>query len=132
MLIEVGPHAALSGPLRQSLSDANFRLASGASFKYTYAPCLIRNTSALASVLSLVGKVFESGSPVRLDTEKTDSQPRVVPELPSYPWDHSNTYWRESRLSKKNRLRPFSPHDLLCPFEVASSPYEPCQHALAA
>ncbi|KIL88674.1 polyketide synthase [Fusarium avenaceum] len=125
MLIEVGPHAALSGPLRQSLSDANFKLASGASFKYTYAPCLIRNTSALKSVLSLVGKVFESGSPVRLDTENTDSQPRVVPELPSYPWDHSNTYWRESRLSKKNRLRRFPPHDLLGLFEVASSPYEP-------
>lgn len=125
MLIEVGPHAALSGPLRQSLSDANFKLPSGASFKYTYAPCLIRNTSALKSVLSLAGKVFESGSPVRLDTKKTDEQPRVVPELPSYPWDHSNTYWRESRLSKKNRMRPFPPHDLLGLFEVASSPYEP-------
>ncbi|KAM0290527.1 hypothetical protein ACHAO9_004885 [Fusarium lateritium] len=125
MLVEVGPHAALSGPLRQSLSDANFKLASGASFKYTYAPCLIRNTSALKSALALVGKVFESGSPVRLDTEKIGVQPRVVPELPSYPWDHSNTYWRESRLSKKNRMRPFPPHDLLGLFEVASSPYEP-------
>ncbi|KAM0229998.1 hypothetical protein ACHAPO_009550 [Fusarium lateritium] len=125
MLIEIGPHAALSGPLRQSLSDANFKLAPIGSFKYTYSPCLVRNTSALKSVLTLVGKVFDSGSPVRLNTGVTDVQPRVVPELPTYPWDHSNTYWRESRLSKKNRMRLFPPHDLLGLFEVASSPYEP-------
>nr|ALQ32923.1 putative polyketide synthase [Fusarium redolens] len=125
MLVEVGPHAALSGPLRQSLSDSNFKLASGASFKYSYSPCLVRNTSALESVLTLVGKAFGLGSSVRLGMGVTDVQPRVVPELPSYPWDHSNTYWRESRLSKKNRMRPFPPHDLLGLFEVASSPYEP-------
>ncbi|GKU05699.1 beta-ketoacyl synthase protein [Fusarium langsethiae] len=125
LLVEIGPHAALSGPLRQSLSDANFKLGSGASFKYTYAPCLVRNTSAVKSTLSLVGKLFESGSPVEFNTKTQDQNLRVVPELPSYPWDHSNTYWRESRLSKKNRLRAFPPHDLLGLFEVASSPYEP-------
>ncbi|KAF5020203.1 hypothetical protein F66182_7768 [Fusarium sp. NRRL 66182] len=125
MLIEVGPHAALSGPLRQSLSDSKFTLASGASFKYSYVPCLVRKTSALKSLLALTGKVFESGSSVRFDSETPDTQLRVVPELPSYPWDHSHTYWRESRLSKKNRLRPFPPHDLLGLFEIASSPYEP-------
>nr|ALQ32954.1 putative polyketide synthase [Fusarium sacchari] len=125
MLIEVGPHAALSGPLRQSFSETNFKLTSGTAFKYTYAPCLVRNTSALESVHALVGKIFESGSPVQFNNESGDIKPRVVSDLPSYPWDHSNTYWRESRLSKKNRLRPFPPHDLLGLFEVASSPYEP-------
>lgn len=129
MLIEVGPHAALSGPLRQSLSESNFRLASGASFKYNYIPCLVRSTSALDTILALVGKVFESGSPVRLDggkwTKNSSSQCQVVSNLPSYPWDHSNTYWRESRLSKASRLRPFPPHDLLGLFDVISSPYEP-------
>ncbi|KAF4443739.1 beta-ketoacyl synthase domain-containing protein [Fusarium austroafricanum] len=123
MLIEIGPHAALSGPLRQSLSESNFKLSSGASFKYTYAPCLVRNTSALKSVLALAGKMFESGCSVQFhDATSTN---RVVADLPSYPWDHSNTYWRESRLSKQNRLRRFPPHDLLGLFEVASSPYEP-------
>lgn len=125
MLLEVGPHAALSGPLRQCLSESNFKLASGTSFKYTYAPCLVRSTSALKSVSTLVGRAFDAGISVRMDMGGTDVQPRVVPELPSYPWDHSNTYWRESRLSKNNRMRPFPPHDLLGLFEVASSPYEP-------
>ncbi|RBR23821.1 uncharacterized protein FIESC28_03437 [Fusarium coffeatum] len=125
MLIEVGPHAALSGPLRQSLSESNFKLASGASFKYNYSPCLVRSTSALKSVSTLVGKAFDAGVSVRMDIGSNDVQPRVVPELPSYPWDHSNTYWRESRLSKNNRMRPFPPHDLLGLFDPASSPYEP-------
>lgn len=129
VLIEVGPHAALSGPLRQSLSESSFKLASGAAFKYDYVPCLVRKTSAVSSVLALAGKVFESGSPVQLDggesRKSSGSSCRVVGDLPSYPWDHSNTYWRESRLSKKNRLRPFAPHDLLGIFEVNSSPYEP-------
>lgn len=129
VLIEVGPHAALSGPLRQSLANSNFKLASGASFKYDYVPCLVRNVSAVDTVLALVGKVFESGGPAQLDGGRLSRdprpRPRVVGDLPSYPWDHSNTYWRESRLSKGNRLRPFPAHDLLGLFDVGSTPYEP-------
>lgn len=129
LLIEIGPHAALSGPLRQSLSDSNFKLASGASFKFNYASCLIRNTNAVRTILALVGKVFESGSPLRLDggasRKEAICQRQVVSNLPPYPWDHSHKYWRESRLSKGNRLRPFPPHDLLGLLEVNSSPYEP-------
>ncbi len=35
VLLEVGPHSALAGPLRQCLSDLK-------SFKYTYIPALVR------------------------------------------------------------------------------------------
>ena len=131
VMVEVGPHSALSGPLRQSLSD--FKLASGAVFKYNYVPCLIRKESAIAMVLALAGKVFEAGHPVELEAvrigeEEHKSHPsrrRVVENLPTYPWDHSSTYWHESRLSKKHRQRAFPPHDLLGLFDVQSSPYEP-------
>ncbi|KAF7549789.1 hypothetical protein G7046_g8236 [Stylonectria norvegica] len=128
LLIEVGPHAALSGPLRQSLSDSSFKLASSASFQYNYVPCLVRNKSAVDTLLALVAKVFESGSSIQPDAgerlKSASSRRRVVGDLPSYPWDHTK-YWRESRLSKGNRLRPFPPHDLLGLFEVGSSTYEP-------
>lgn len=131
VLIEVGPHSALSGPLRQSLT--NFKLASGASFKYTYIPCLVRNESAVRTILALAGKVYELGGQVELaavvsmseEKSSSGSRCRIVESLPSYPWDHTNTYWHESRLSKGNRLRSFPPHDLLGLFDVASSPYEP-------
>ncbi|KAK3680487.1 hypothetical protein B0T22DRAFT_435273, partial [Podospora appendiculata] len=131
VVIEIGPHAALSGPLRQSLS--NYKLASGATFKYNYVSALVRNESAVSTVLSLAGKLFEFGSSLQfeaiLDTNEGDSpsrsRPRVVDNLPTYPWDHSSTYWHESRLSKNHRLRPFPYHDLLGLFDVNSSPYEP-------
>ncbi|KAK5653765.1 hypothetical protein OQA88_7922 [Cercophora sp. LCS_1] len=121
VVIEVGPHAALAGPLRQSLS--NFRLSSGASFKYEYIPCLVRNESAVRTVLALAGKVFESGA--LLQFNGVSPRGKVISGLPKYPWDHSTTYWHESRLSKSYRQRHFPYHDLLGLFDVQSSPYEP-------
>ncbi|KAK8040974.1 Polyketide synthase [Apiospora phragmitis] len=52
------------------------------------------------------------------------SSRRVVGNLPIYSWDHSNTYWHESRLSKNYRFRPFPRHDLLGLFDVNSSPQD--------
>ncbi|MCJ1471630.1 hypothetical protein MMC13_000270 [Lambiella insularis] len=126
LLVEVGLHSALAGPLRQCLFG--FKDPNG-PFKYTYAPCLVRNESALSTVLALVGKTFEAGHPVRLDAvmrgyPSSNSHYQVVDNLPTYAWDHS-TYWHESRLSKGHRMRPFPNHDLLGLFEVHSSPNEP-------
>ncbi|KAK8066687.1 hypothetical protein PG997_013434 [Apiospora hydei] len=131
VVMEVGPHAALSGPLRQTLS--NLTLASGATFKYSYVPCLVRNQNAVDATLALAGQVFEFGGSVNLDAvtsmDKIESDitssRRVVGNLPTYAWDHSNTYWHESRLSKNYRFRPFPRHDLLGLFDVTSSPQEP-------
>jgi len=126
VLVEIGPHSALAGPLRQSLSD--FKV-SGGSFKYTYIPCLVRNESAVSTILALVGKAFEAGHPFQLDAvmhrdASSSYHYQVVNNLPTYAWDHS-TYWHESRLSKGHRLRPFPNHDLLGLFDVHSSPNEP-------
>lgn len=133
MVIEVGPHSALAGPLRQLFS--NLKLASGADFKYNYLSCLVRNESAVTTVLALAGKAFELGCSVRLEpvlslgqkdvSLSSRSRCRVVDSLPRYPWDHSTTYWHESRYSKQYRMRPFPPHDLLGLFDPLSSPYEP-------
>ncbi|KAI1498194.1 putative polyketide synthase [Biscogniauxia marginata] len=129
IVIEVGPHSALSGPLRQSLSDFKDP-TSGAPFKYTYLPCLVRNGNALHSILGLAGKTFEVGRQLRLDAvlgmNGEASRFKVLENLPPYPWDHSSRYWRESRLSKGHRLRPFPYHDLLGVLDVSSSiPQEP-------
>jgi len=128
VLVEVGPHSALAGPLRQSLSD--FKVPGG-TFKYTYVSCLVRKESAASTVLAAVGKVFEAGRPVELDAvmrgnaaSSSSVHYQVIDTLPTYAWDHS-TYWHESRLSKGHRLRPFPSHDLLGLFDVHSSPNEP-------
>ena len=37
----------------------------------------------------------------------------MLVDLPSYPFDHSKTYWRESRISKGYRFRKVVRHELL-------------------
>ncbi|KAK3315855.1 hypothetical protein B0H66DRAFT_498897 [Apodospora peruviana] len=113
VIAEIGPHSALAGPLRQTLSEV----------KYDYLSALVRNESAVRTVLAMVGKLFEFGGQVKLDD---GHRYKVVDTLPTYPWDHSaGSYWHESRLSKDYRLRKFPRHDLVGILDVASSPYEP-------
>ncbi|ROW09729.1 hypothetical protein VMCG_02438 [Cytospora schulzeri] len=125
LLIEVGPHSALAGPLRQTLSSI-----SGGSFEYTYTPSLVRNQSAVTTILSLLGKAFEIGVPVQLqavmnDMSTSERPYQVLHGLPTYPWDHTSSYWHESRLSKGHRLRPFPYHDLVGLLDVGSNTHEP-------
>ncbi|KAL9601094.1 MAG: hypothetical protein Q9179_002982 [Wetmoreana sp. 5 TL-2023] len=37
----------------------------------------------------------------------------VLRDIPSYQWNHSNTFWSESRVSRKWRFRAFPRHELL-------------------
>ncbi len=46
-------------------------------------------------------------------------------DLPRYPWNHSETYWYESRLSKEWRYRQCAHHDLLGSLVAESTQFEP-------
>ena len=124
LFVEVGPHAALAGPLRQTMTHMNM----GPS-NYLCLPSLVRGRDAEQSVLESVGKLFEKGYPVKLEnTNVLDhpvQKPSMVFDLTPYPWDHSQLYWSESRLSKDYRLRPHPQHDLLGVRVIGSSPSEP-------
>ena len=52
-------------------------------------------------------------------------QPRVLIDLPPYPWDHSVSYWYESRLSSEFRQRPSPRHPLLGAPAPNFNPLEP-------
>ena len=121
IFIEIGPHAALSGPLRQSLAGSNL--------KYSYVSALIRNKNALQSVLELAGQLFERGHSLDLEAAISLTGPiepkKTLGDLSPYSWDHSNTFWHESRLSREHRLRDFPHHDLLGLLDVHSNVYEP-------
>ena len=123
IIVEIGPHSVLGGPVQQTISQ-HFD-----SFDHVYLPTLVRGRAAVHSVLQLVGKMFERGYPV--DLSKANSlgfsglQPRLIRGLPSYPWDHTKTYWHESRLSRDYRLRQKPPHDLLGTLTPSSTPLEP-------
>ena len=124
LFVEIGPHGALAAPIRQTL------IASEHSQTSDYISALDRKQSAVRSVLSAAGKLFENGLPIDLEQVKTLSRPsssscKTLTDLPTYPWDHSARHWHESRLSKENRLRPRPWHDLLglrLPTSSASRP----------
>ncbi|GAB1312343.1 Polyketide synthase [Madurella fahalii] len=111
LLLEVGPHSTLKGPLRQILRQQNISTV-------TYVSLLHRGENAAESAVRAASQLYIHGVPVRvravnrsLDTTSPPIKPLV--DLPSYPWDHFHRYWAESRLSRNYRLRRFGRHDLL-------------------
>ena len=119
LLIELGPHGTLAGPIKQTMTEAADSLA------HTYLPVLTRGRDAVQNILSFSGQLFEHGYPVDIQTVncllKLNCRLRVLQNLPTYPWDHSATYWHESRLSRDYRMRQHPCHDLLGT-RITSSP----------
>ncbi|RBA09650.1 hypothetical protein FPRO05_05586 [Fusarium proliferatum] len=122
VFIELGPHPALAGPSRQTLTPPG-----GGKFKFEYFSALVRHKNAVQTVLSLAGKIFELGLKVDLDAvlKMTETrEPGIIRDMKSYPWDLA-PFWHESRLSKAHRFRKFPPHDLLGLLDPGSTMQEP-------
>ncbi|KAL4984119.1 hypothetical protein BDW68DRAFT_190737 [Aspergillus falconensis] len=111
VLVEMGPHSALQAPIRQIMNSLEQPTG-----KWFYISSLVRNKDAHVAALEMIGGLFERGVQVDLAADLL-ALPRealpVVTDLAPYPWEHSNAYWQESRLSKDYRFRHHAPHDLL-------------------
>ncbi|PWY81670.1 polyketide synthase [Aspergillus sclerotioniger CBS 115572] len=123
-LVEIGPHAALSGPIKQIMKgDSRLDTAD-----ITYASALVRKHQAVVTILTMVATLACSGLPVDFRTinEPDPSyEPHLIVDLPSYPWNHSRSYWAEPRLSKVFRNRKYPRTDILGVQDIMSSPFEP-------
>ncbi|KAK2752687.1 putative Hybrid PKS-NRPS biosynthetic cluster [Arachnomyces sp. PD_36] len=113
--MEVGPHPALRGPVQQTLKDIGIETS---AMPYTW--CLERGAQDCKPFLTAIGSVWCHLGPsaVGLDRwreicEASHISKRVLKGLPSYPWDHNQIYWHESRVSRTYRLNPHPPHELL-------------------
>ncbi|KAI1179866.1 putative polyketide synthase [Nemania sp. FL0916] len=105
-ILEIGPHATLKGPILQTLDSVSQKR------KIRYASCLIRHKPAISTLMEVAGGVHSSLSPVNISqvnaiTGSASRRTQVLTSLPSYPFNHSSTYWRESRISKNMRLRNY-------------------------
>ncbi|KAK4099533.1 hypothetical protein N658DRAFT_160221 [Parathielavia hyrcaniae] len=121
VLIEIGPHPALQGPINQILSTMP-------GFKSAYVAPLSRGKNSAEAVSAAVARLFELGAKVDfkgLFTAHHQPRPQVIDDLPPYPWDHRVKHWAESRLSRDHRLRRFPYHDLLGVYDVMSPIDEP-------
>lgn len=112
-LLEIGPHSAMQGPIRDILKN----LTNGKDLSYTSA--LVRNRSALETFMEAAGSLYCLGYPVRLESvnisgeKDSDHRPVVLSNLPEYSFNHSQTYWYETRMSKNYRFRQHPPVSLL-------------------
>ncbi|KAF6813125.1 polyketide synthase [Colletotrichum sojae] len=118
VFLEVGPHPALAGPVRQILSKE--------AVDHSYASCLVRSKNATETFLTALGQLWQHGVPVHLEgLANPHGTARVVPDLPSYPWQHDHSLLFSSRVSDAWRLRRFPKHELLGTRIPESSGNEP-------
>ena len=125
VLVEIGPHPALAGPVRQILQNDPKLRRSGIE----YCSALARKKDAVTTCQELASRLVLSGHQVDLRAlNKVDNngrKPKVVTDLPSYAWDHSRSYWAEPRISRAWRTQPHPRHDLLGLPDRTSNPLEP-------
>ena len=113
ILVEIGPHATLAGPIKQTLGKASGSSSGGV----LYESSLVRDKDARITTLEVAGSLFLRGYPVSMRRVQFPN-PReicssVLVDLPSYRWNHKKKYWSESRLSAGHRFRHSPRTDVL-------------------
>ncbi|RMZ80055.1 hypothetical protein DV738_g3093, partial [Chaetothyriales sp. CBS 135597] len=102
-LLEIGPHAALAGPLRQ--------IAQHEKVTGEYISLLHRGQDSHQTFLKALGELWLQG--IDIAQGETFQRGSFLPDLPTYPWYYEGPLWVEGRLSKEWRLRKFAAHEVL-------------------
>ena len=102
--VEVGPHHALRGPLRQIYQET--------AVSVQLIPTLSRGENDTRAILSTIGQLYTAGVPVRHPSELCQGS-HVLTDLPRYPWHYDRAYWAETRVMRNWRFPKHAPHDLL-------------------
>ncbi|KAI2464934.1 putative polyketide synthase [Annulohypoxylon bovei var. microspora] len=105
--VEIGPHAALKMPTMHTLGKSTSYLAT-----------LTRGKDSSVSLLSFIGDLYTRGFDVDFAAlnkahTKRAAAPKVLCDLPTYPWHYEEPLWTESRVSSEGRFRKHPPHELL-------------------
>ena len=122
-LIEVGPHSALKGPIRDILGAAP-----KTKQKIGYSRTLVRKENAVMSMLKLAFELFMKGCYLDMSAvnlSKKAPKPKVLSDLPPYPWNHETEYWHKSRISQGLRMKSRPRSDILGKLAVDSNDLEP-------
>lgn len=128
LLVEIGPHSAMSGPIRQ------IKAALGVA-KLQYLPTLLRDENDAEQMLKLAGELFFRNHPTDMDrvtsVEESHGGGKVVcrrgnlvVDLPTYQWA-SKPFWAEARHSVEHRHPRYPRHDILGSLLPGASLSEP-------
>ncbi|KAK8005776.1 hypothetical protein PG990_011813 [Apiospora arundinis] len=102
LAIEIGPHSALKNPTMQTMSVLATQNGQAGS-NVAYLPSLIRGKPAPAALMDLAGKLFVSGSDIKLsEVNQLDHVgAKVIHDLPPYEWNKSSRYIHQPRIATK-------------------------------
>ncbi|RYP42325.1 hypothetical protein DL767_000247 [Monosporascus sp. MG133] len=123
LLVELGPHAALQGPLKQI-----FKAMGGDAAKTPYVSVLSRKKNAVDTALDAAAALFNKGANLNLEFinfPKPGTSPMLLTDIPRYPWNYSATYWHESRMTQKHKNREAPRNDILGTLANYSNDLEP-------
>ncbi|THC93486.1 hypothetical protein EYZ11_007042 [Aspergillus tanneri] len=127
LILEVGPHPALRGPTLETMRTK-------LGYEVPYAGVLDRKADDITAFSNALGLVWTHLGPTCVNFadysstfEKSNSHIDMtpLPDLPTYPWDHKQIMYRESRLNKKVRSRVDRVHELLGSRTPDDTDYEP-------
>ncbi|KAF4872571.1 Highly reducing polyketide synthase ACRTS2 [Colletotrichum siamense] len=112
VIIEIGPHSALRGPIRQILES--LRSSNSHQTQVAYLPSLQRGTYPITSVLNFAGRLFEAGADLDFEQVNQTSRynARLATDLPAYAWNHETSYIHRPRVAEQ-KLFGGSPYNAL-------------------
>lgn len=120
---EIGPAAALQRPVRDTINQMVN------SKDVQYHSVLKRDVSGLESCLDFIGRLHCSGYKFNLlpinSPALRESDLRLLTNLPQYPFNHQQSFWTESRVSRNFRTRRHGRHELLGTPSADWNPAEP-------
>ena len=123
VLVEIGPHSALAGPIKQILKACGTH-----AMKVPYASALIRQKDAVETMMDLASTLFMKGANLDMGTinfPASSKPPTLLTDMPRYPWNHKTKYWHEPRVMQKHKGRLNPRHDLLGTIATYSNDLEP-------
>ena len=105
VIVEIGAHGTLAGPIRQILKGREI----------PYVSTLSRNVDAVETMQNLAIDLLGRGCDISLPSINSpfNEKHSFVHDLPKYAWNHSTRYWVEPRMNKELRNKKFEPHELL-------------------
>ena len=123
MLVELGPHSGLQGPIKQVLKEVG-----GNAPKIPYASALIRKRDSVETALELASSLFIKGANLdfgAINFPKSAKAPALLTDLPRYPWNYSSKYWQESRITQMHKYSTGTRNDMIGTLANYSNELEP-------
>ena len=106
LLIEIGPHSALAGPIEQTMAHYDIKGVG-------YMSMITRGQNAINTSLNLAAGLFRHGVSLDITKVNSDSNCRLLTNLPPYAWNHSQEFRADSRMQRELVAQKFPTRSLL-------------------